>query len=50
MIQLSFAYRLGLDFTTGIVINNKKFYATKCGGCLVIHPDGVVQFYSNNWF
>ena len=50
MIQLSVAYRLRLDYSTGVVRSNKKMYATQCGGCLIIHPYGVVQFISRTWF
>lgn len=31
-------------------INGKRFYPCKNGGCLVIHPDNTIQFYSKNWF
>jgi len=50
MTELSFAYRLRLDFSTGVVRSNKKMYATQCGGCLIIHPCGTVQFISRTWF
>lgn len=50
MTELSFAYRLRLDYSTGVVRNSKKFYGTQCGGCLIIHPCGVVQFISRTWF
>lgn len=43
-------FLLNVDWSTGNVINGKKFYAT-AEGCLIIHPDGrTVQYLRNSWF
>lgn len=43
-------FNLGVDWTTGNVINGKKFYHCK-NGCLIIHPDGkTIQWFSDRWF
>lgn len=43
--------RLDVDWTSGNVIDGKKFYHCNNGGCLVIHPDKkTVQFFGIGWF